>query len=104
MIKRRTGSRRNPSLTPPLVYQLIGDTPSILDATQMIATHPRWVVPWHDGDNMYAVVSWLTPAGSFPFHGVCSVREEKSEGQAVEFKVQLADQEEETGVKVYGGL
>lgn len=73
LVKRRTGTRRTPHLTPPLVYQLIGDTPAILDITSQPPTHARWIVPWKENDPMYSVVSALTPFSSIEYHGVCRI-------------------------------
>lgn len=67
--------RKAPSLTPPLIYSLIGDTPSILDVTNYPVTALRSTPPWKESD-MFAIVSILEPKGGNEWHGFCGVGEE----------------------------
>ncbi|KAI5475611.1 hypothetical protein MNV49_001121 [Pseudohyphozyma bogoriensis] len=69
MIKRRYPSRRTPTLTPPIIYAIFGDTPSMTDATHCGPTVPREVPGWKDPDD--SVMTVLTPAGAAEFHGLC---------------------------------
>ncbi|GAA6036258.1 hypothetical protein JCM8097_006863 [Rhodosporidiobolus ruineniae] len=73
LVKRRFPTRRSPVLTPPVVFFLIGDTPSIVDATAWPPTYAGMVPPLEgkEGDSMYAVTSVLTPAGVAKMHGEC---------------------------------
>lgn len=72
--KRRFPSRRTPSLTPPIIYAIIGDTPAIVDITGQPPTITRRVPPWRDQeDTMYSVMSVLAPRGMTDFHGKCSI-------------------------------
>ncbi|GAA5872743.1 hypothetical protein JCM1840_004506 [Sporobolomyces johnsonii] len=73
LVKRRYPTRRSPSLTPPIVYYLIGDTPAIADVTSMPATTSGLIPPFKDGDSMYAITSVLTPAGVCRLHGNCVI-------------------------------
>lgn len=72
MIKRRSAGRRSPTLTPPIIYSLIFDTPSILDCTNQPPTSSRWVVPWKASE-LYTVVSAITPNATPGYHGRCEL-------------------------------
>lgn len=74
VVKRRVASRRSPSLTPPIIYSLTGQTPRILDVTSHPASFSSRIPPWKS-DSMYAVVSSLTPGGPIPLHGRCTMED-----------------------------
>ena len=74
LVKRRVASRRSPSLTPPIIYSLTGQTPRILDVTSHSSPFHARIPPWKS-DSMYAVVSSLTPAGPIPLHGRCTMED-----------------------------
>ncbi|KAK4702549.1 hypothetical protein P7C70_g3668, partial [Phenoliferia sp. Uapishka_3] len=74
VVKRRYPSRRSPTMTPPIIYSIIKDTPAILDVTSHTSTTARTVPSWRDqNDTMYTVVSVLTPGGTSAFHGDCTL-------------------------------
>ncbi|GAA5960667.1 hypothetical protein JCM21900_005447 [Sporobolomyces salmonicolor] len=73
LVKRRYPTRRSPSLTPPIIYYLIGDSPVIADATSMPPTTAGLIPPFKNGDSLYAVTSVLTPAGVCRLHGNCAI-------------------------------
>ncbi|GAA6059920.1 hypothetical protein JCM10212_003060 [Sporobolomyces blumeae] len=73
LVKRRFPARRSPSLTPPLIYYLIGDTPAIPDATAWPPTTSGMIPPFKEGDTMYSITSVLTPAGIGRLHGHCTI-------------------------------
>ncbi|GAA5930755.1 uncharacterized protein JCM15063_002449 [Sporobolomyces koalae] len=73
LVKRRYPTRRSATLTPPLVYYLIGDTPAIVDVTSWPPTAVGMIPPFKEGDSMYAITSVLTPSGIGKSHGLCMV-------------------------------
>ncbi|GAA5960876.1 hypothetical protein JCM3765_007521 [Sporobolomyces pararoseus] len=73
LVKRRFPTRRSASLTPPLIYYLIGDTPAIVDVTPWPPTTAGMIPPFKEGDSMYAITSVLTPGGIGKLHGQCLV-------------------------------
>ncbi|POY71575.1 hypothetical protein BMF94_5400 [Rhodotorula taiwanensis] len=73
VIKRRVPTRRSPSMVPPIVYRLIGDTPAIKDCTSMPLTTLGCTPPHRQGGEMYDVTSVLTPRGLARMHGRCLV-------------------------------
>ncbi|GAA5990441.1 hypothetical protein JCM10908_007374 [Rhodotorula pacifica] len=73
VIKRRVPTRRSATLTPPIVYRLIGDTPAIKDCTAMPLTTLGCTPPHRQGGEMYDVTSVLTPRGLAKMHGRCVV-------------------------------
>ncbi|GAA5827829.1 hypothetical protein JCM11251_007692 [Rhodosporidiobolus azoricus] len=82
LVKRRYPTRRSPTLTPPVVYALIGDTPAIVDATAWPVTRTGTVPPQYGDDSMYVVTAVLTPAGQGKMHGECLVSEAGGGGAA----------------------
>ncbi|GAA5915576.1 uncharacterized protein JCM6883_004236 [Sporobolomyces salmoneus] len=73
LVKRRFPTRRSASLTPPLIYYLIGDTPAIVDITSWPPTVAGMTPPFKEGDSMYAIASVLTPSGIGKLHGSCLI-------------------------------
>ncbi|GAA5842708.1 hypothetical protein JCM3766R1_005758 [Sporobolomyces carnicolor] len=73
LVKRRFPTRRSASLTPPLIYYLIGDTPAITDITPWPPTTAGMIPSFKERDSMYAVTSVLTPSGIGKLHGQCVV-------------------------------
>ncbi|GAA5888275.1 hypothetical protein JCM6882_008565 [Rhodosporidiobolus microsporus] len=116
LVKRRYPTRRSPSLSPPVVYALIGDTPAIVDATSWPPTHAGMVPPQYGEDSMYAVTAVLTPAGSGRMHGECVVSEGGgaassvgsgggANGSSVQVNLQQREGDEEKVLdRMYSGL
>ncbi|GAA6007516.1 hypothetical protein JCM11491_004192 [Sporobolomyces phaffii] len=98
LVKRRFPTRRSPSLSPPLVYYLIGDTPAIADVTSWPPTTAGMVPPFKEGDSMYAVASVLTPSGTGKLHGQCVVT--SSDGASSIVASSLGDGASTRGFKV----
>ncbi|KAM0751223.1 hypothetical protein T439DRAFT_325372 [Meredithblackwellia eburnea MCA 4105] len=79
VVKRRAAARRSPTMTPPVIYSIIKDTPAIQDVTKEGPTTPRTVPTWKDAhDSMYSVVSIISPSGFVDYHGDCTLGEEFS--------------------------
>ncbi|KAM0786101.1 hypothetical protein ACM66B_006912 [Microbotryomycetes sp. NB124-2] len=73
VVKRRLPIRRTPVLTPPLIYTLIGDSPSIRDISNEPPTHLRWLVPWKQHDDLNSVTAACSPISVPSFHGKCEI-------------------------------
>ncbi|GAA5877983.1 hypothetical protein JCM16303_002803 [Sporobolomyces ruberrimus] len=73
LVKRRFPTRRSPTLTPPLIYYLTGDTPAIVDVGSWPPTTAGMIPPFKEGDTMYSITSVLTPSGAGRLHGQCLV-------------------------------